>query len=61
MKKLTQVKAIRARCLDCTGQYCKDVRLCSETDCPLYEYRLGKSINRKGVNNANNLRCSSEK
>lgn len=41
MKALTPVKAIRAKCLDCSnGQYV-EVRLCPLTACPLYPYRLG--------------------
>ena len=42
MAKLTPIKAIRAKCLDCTnGQYV-EVRECPITDCPLYEYRMGR-------------------
>lgn len=41
MAKLTPMKAIRAKCLECScGQY-KEVRLCPIKDCALYEYRLG--------------------
>ncbi len=41
-RQLTPVKAIRAKCLDCTaGQY-KEVRFCPITDCPLYPYRMGR-------------------
>ena len=47
-KILTPVKAIRAKCLDCSnGQY-NEVKLCPCTDCPLYPYRLGHNPNRKG-------------
>lgn len=38
---MTPLKSIRARCLDCSGGSSKEVRECSFTDCPLYEYRLG--------------------
>lgn len=41
MAKLTPLKAIRAKCLDCTNGQFKEVRLCPITDCPLYEYRMG--------------------
>lgn len=38
----TAIKAIRAKCLDCSGGSSKEVRLCPVTDCPLYPYRFGK-------------------
>ena len=38
---MTPMKAIRARCLDCSGGSSKEVRSCTINDCPLYEYRLG--------------------
>ncbi len=41
MAKLTPIKAIRAKCLDCSGGQFKEVRLCSVKSCPLYEYRNG--------------------
>lgn len=38
---MTPVKAIRAKCLECSnGQY-SEVRACPATDCPLYAYRFG--------------------
>jgi len=41
MAKLTPIKAIRAKCLDCScGQY-KEVSLCPAKNCPLWEYRNG--------------------
>ena len=47
--RLTPVKAIRAKCLDCScGQY-KEVRLCVTPECALYPYRMGKNPNRKGI------------
>ena len=41
-KKLTPIQTIRAKCLDCSGQQYKEVRLCLITDCPNYPYRMGK-------------------
>jgi len=32
--------AIRAFCLECTGWSEAEVRLCTATACPLYEFRL---------------------
>lgn len=40
--KLTPMKAIRAKCLDCCcGQFI-EVRECTAKKCPLYPYRMGK-------------------
>jgi len=53
-KKLirSSIKSIRAFCLECSTTP-KEVRLCPNTDCPLYRYRMGKNPNRqgKGINN----------
>jgi len=47
MKKLTPIKAIRAKCLDCVCFQLKEVKLCPSDDCPLWPYRMGKNPNRK--------------
>lgn len=41
MEKLTPMKAIRKKCLDCCCGQVKEVRLCPIKTCPLYEYRSG--------------------
>lgn len=41
MAKLTPIKAIRAKCLDCSCGQFKEVRLCPVKNCPLWEYRNG--------------------
>ena len=41
-KILTPIKAIRAKCLDCTCNQYSQVKLCTITDCALYPYRLGR-------------------
>jgi hypothetical protein len=41
MKKLTPIKAIRAKCMDCSCWSFKEVRLCPIKQCPLFGYRLG--------------------
>ena len=46
-KILTPLRAIRAKCIDCSTGSMKEVRECMMLDCPLYPYRLGKSPNRK--------------
>lgn len=40
-KVLTPVKAIRAKCLDCSCGNNAEVRECVITDCPFYPYRMG--------------------
>lgn len=42
MEHLTPIKAIRAKCLDCSGGQYKEVRLCPVTSCALWPYRKGK-------------------
>ena len=49
MKILTPLKAIRAKCLDCSVYQPKEVKLCPADDCDLYRYRFGKNPNRKGL------------
>ena len=41
-KLLTPVKAIRAKCLDCTGHQSKEVRECPVYHCPCWPYRMGR-------------------
>lgn len=41
MAKRTPIKAIRAKCLECSCDSAHEVRMCTITDCPLYEYRFG--------------------
>ena len=42
MRKITPLKAIRLKCLDCTCNQAKEVTLCTAENCPLYPYRKGK-------------------
>ena len=41
------LKAIRAKCLDCSCYSEPEVKLCVIKDCSLYPYRLGKHPNIK--------------
>jgi len=41
-KKLTPMRAIRARCLDCSAGSTYEVRECLCIECSLYPYRYGK-------------------
>ena len=42
MKNLTPMKSIRLKCLDCTCNQPREIRLCPIENCPLYPYRMGK-------------------
>ena len=44
-KQITPLKAIRAKCLDCSGGSAREVRECAVKDCPLFCYRMGKNPN----------------
>lgn len=44
MKKLSPLKAVRKKCLDCCCNQSKEVLLCPSDDCILYPYRFGKNI-----------------
>lgn len=59
---LTPLKAIRAKCLDCSCGNPNEVRLCPIRDCPLYPYRDGHNPKRKGIGgNADSLNKFREK
>ncbi len=45
MDMLTPMKAIRAKCLDCSAGSANEVKLCPVTSCPLFPYRFGKNPN----------------
>lgn len=45
-KTLSALKAIRAKCLDCSGGRATEVRLCPIKDCAVYPYRFGQNPNR---------------
>jgi len=56
---LTPVKSIRLKCIICSAGQLKEVRLCPDTECPLFPYRFGKNPNRKGIGKKNG--CFSQK
>ena len=58
--KLTPLRAIRMKCLDCSGRSRVEIRKCTIPDCSLYFYRLGKNPARKGMGSIQNLRDSQE-
>ena len=45
--ELTPMKAIRAKCLDCSGGSIHEVKVCVTPACPLYPFRFGKNPFRK--------------
>ena len=47
MKILTPIKAMRAKCLDCTCNQPKEIRLCTVINCALWPYRMGKRPKRE--------------
>ena len=49
----TPIKAIRAKCLDCSGGHPSEVKNCVILDCSLYPFRMGKNPNRKGIGRIN--------
>ena len=44
--KMTPIKAIKAKCLDCCCGQREEVRECPAKTCPLWQFRLGKNPNR---------------
>ena len=40
----TSLSAIRAKCLECSGNNAKEVDACPIEDCPLYTFRNTKAI-----------------
>lgn len=44
-KPLTPCRAIRAKCLDCSGGKATDVRNCHITGCALFAFRMGRNPN----------------
>ena len=54
----TPLKAIRAKCIDCTNGQNIEIRECRITKCPLWEYRMGhrpKKDNVGGDSSADNI------
>ncbi len=45
--ELTPLKAIRAKCLDCSAGSAHEVKHCVIPECPLYPFRFGKNPFRK--------------
>jgi hypothetical protein len=41
------LKAIRAKCLECSNGSSNEVKMCNIVDCELYDFRFGKNPFRK--------------
>jgi len=54
MPKMTPMRAIRAKCMDCSNGSTNEVTLCPVLDCPLYVYRSGKNPTRAGLGGKGN-------
>lgn len=50
-KRVSPLKAIRLKCLDCCCGSSNEVKLCTVEKCPLYLFRFGKNPNRAGIGN----------
>jgi hypothetical protein len=44
----TALRMIKRRCIDCSGGSAAEAKVCQETGCPLWSFRLGKNPNRAG-------------
>ena len=49
MRQPPPVKAIRAFCLECSGDQPSEVRKCPIIKCPLFPFRFGTNPNRTGI------------
>jgi len=57
MDASSPLRAIRAMCLECVGYVSDEVKACTITDCPLYPFRLGRSVKGKSRLNAIKQHC----
>ena len=48
MKEVTPMKAIRQKCLDCSGGSNEEVKNCFAKKCPLYQFRFGYKLDENG-------------
>jgi hypothetical protein len=51
----TPLKAIRRKCIECSGNSVKNVTSCDITDCDLHPYRFGRNPKREGVGSVKNI------
>lgn len=53
MKRISPLRAIRLKCLDCCVGSSLEVKLCTAEDCPLYLFRFGRNPALKGTRKGN--------
>lgn len=51
-KRISPMKAIRLKCLDCCCGSSNEVKLCVAEKCPIHPFRFGKNPNRAGITNS---------
>lgn len=56
MPRITPLKAIRKKCLECSNGSRKEVEHCTIPECALYPYRFGKNPHRKGLGKIENVK-----
>lgn len=56
-RSLTPLKAIRLKCLDCSGDSAEEVKKCVIPHCPLYPFRLGKHPFKKPMSEEHKKKC----
>ncbi len=54
-KRISSLKAIRLKYLDCCCGSAMEVKRCAAQTCALWPFRLGKNPNRKGLGNLANF------
>ena len=47
--RVTPLKAVRLKCLDCCAGSAAEVRLCPSQSCPLWPFRIGHNPNRARI------------
>jgi hypothetical protein len=58
-KRITPIKAIRLKCLECCADSSLEVKLCDLKRCSLHKFRLGRNpnINRKAMSDEQREAC----
>ena len=54
--KVSPLRALRLKCLDCCNDSTQEVRLCTAVDCPSWPFRMGKNPWRNPLGDAERAR-----
>ena len=57
-ERISPLKALRLRCLDCCAGSAAEVRLCVSVTCPSWPFRMGRSPWRKPISDATRERLA---